>query len=66
MKDLSQKFIDYCQLHQTRYASPDVARVHTAESFFAGAAAMASLFAEGGFKTWEERAEKFAKLVSKD
>jgi hypothetical protein len=63
MKNIGQLFDEYCTKHQTRYSTADVARAQSCEAYFSGAAAMASLFAEGGFIGFEERAKQFEKMV---
>jgi hypothetical protein len=63
MKDIGQCFDDWCTKHQSQYPDPEIARHVAGPAYFAGAAAMASLFAEGGFIGFEERAKAFAKLM---
>jgi hypothetical protein len=57
MKSINEAFDEYCRKYQTRWNSADVARNHSAESFFAGAAAMANLFAEAHFSFMQQAKE---------
>jgi hypothetical protein len=60
MKSINDAFDEYCTKYQTRYAMPEIARTQSAEAFFAGAAAMGSLFAEGNFQFLADMANLMA------